>query len=51
MSAPVSPSCPRCGDRAPIVVRGYGTLQPSVWLCRRCLVRLKRHDRLRIKEA
>lgn len=48
MSAPV---CPRCSASVPTVVRGYGTLQPTVWLCRRCLVRVKRLDRARKKAA
>jgi hypothetical protein len=36
--------CPRCGATTPVVVYGFGSLQPSVAMCLRCWSRLRELD-------
>ena len=37
--------CPRCGASGHDIVFGFGSLQPTVAMCRRCWKRMRRLDR------
>ena len=43
--------CPRCGATTPVVVYGFGSLQPSVAMCLRCWSRLRELDCLLLRRA